>query len=163
MESITSNDNITTTSNISNITITTPLWWKPSPPTSLSRHGAVDKLVQHLFWLWSTGLGSQVQGEGQENIEGSENKTTWQKSMLTTALQLDFKLQHFPVRQLPGPDRSGNFPDRIQLKHCSYCEYYYYEWKLGVDTKSGFIFYFLQNDVERRAFLCEFLSSSATY
>ena len=31
-------------------------------------------------------------------------------------MQLDFKLQHFPVRQLPGPDRSGNFPDRIQLK-----------------------------------------------
>ena len=26
--------------------------------------------------------------------------------------QLNFKLQHFPVRQLAGPDRSGNFPDR---------------------------------------------------
>ena len=63
-------------------------------------------------------------------------------------MQLDFKLQHFPVRQLPGPDRSGNFPDRIQLKHCSYCEYYYYEWKLGVDTKSGFIFYFIQKLLE---------------
>ena len=87
MESITSNDNITTTSNISNITITTPWWWKPSPPTSLSRHGAVDKLVQHLFWLWSTGLGSQVQGEGQENIEGSENKTTWQKLLMIRALK----------------------------------------------------------------------------
>ena len=35
---------------------------------------------------------------------------------LCLAVQLDFKLQHFPVRQLPGPDRSGNFPDRIQLK-----------------------------------------------
>ena len=33
------------------------------------------------------------------------------------ALQLDFKLQHFPVRQLAGPDRFGNFPDRIDLKH----------------------------------------------
>ena len=33
------------------------------------------------------------------------------------ALQLNFKLQHFPVRQLAGPDRSGNFPDRIDLKH----------------------------------------------
>ena len=62
--------------------------------------------------------------------------------VVSLAVQLDFKLQHFPVRQLPGPDRSGNFPDRIWLKHCSYCEYYYYEWKLGVDAKSGFIFLF---------------------
>ena len=28
------------------------------------------------------------------------------------AAQLNLKLQHFPVRQLAGPDRSGNFPDR---------------------------------------------------
>ena len=34
-----------------------------------------------------------------------------------SAVQLNFKLQHFPVRQLAGPDRSGNFPDRIDLKH----------------------------------------------
>ena len=34
------------------------------------------------------------------------------KTMLRLALQLNFKLQHFPVRQLAGPDRSGNFPDR---------------------------------------------------
>ena len=33
------------------------------------------------------------------------------------AVQLNFKLQHFPVRQVAGPDRSGNFPDRIDLKH----------------------------------------------
>ena len=33
------------------------------------------------------------------------------------ALQLNFELQHFPVRQLAGPDRSGNFPHRIDLKH----------------------------------------------
>ena len=32
-------------------------------------------------------------------------------------LLLNFKLQHFLVRQLAGPDRSGNFPDRIDLKH----------------------------------------------
>ena len=75
------------TTNTRNSPTTTPWWLKPSPPTSLSRHGAVDKLVQHLFWLWSTGLGSQVQGEGQENIEGSENKTTWQKLLMIRALK----------------------------------------------------------------------------
>ena len=32
------------------------------------------------------------------------------------ALQLNFELQHFPVRQLAGPDRSGNLPDRM-VKH----------------------------------------------
>ena len=32
-------------------------------------------------------------------------------------MQLDFKLPHFSVRQLAGPDRSGNFPHRIDLKH----------------------------------------------
>ena len=26
-------------------------------------------------------------------------------------MQLNFKLQHFPVRQLAGPDRSGSFPE----------------------------------------------------
>ena len=36
---------------------------------------------------------------------------------VNSAMQLNFELQHFPVRQLPGPDRSGNFPDRIDLKH----------------------------------------------
>ena len=30
---------------------------------------------------------------------------------------LNFELQHFPVRQLAGPDRSGNLPDPIDLKH----------------------------------------------
>ena len=39
------------------------------------------------------------------------------KSQETNALQLDFKLQHFPVWQLAGLDQSGNFPDRIDLKH----------------------------------------------
>ena len=34
-----------------------------------------------------------------------------------TLAMLNFELQHFPVRQLAGPDRSGNFPDRIDLKH----------------------------------------------
>ena len=33
------------------------------------------------------------------------------------SLALNFKLQHFSVRQLAGPDRSGNFPHRIDLKH----------------------------------------------
>ena len=32
------------------------------------------------------------------------------------AIPLDFKLQHFPVRQLAGSDRSETMPDRIQLK-----------------------------------------------
>ena len=27
------------------------------------------------------------------------------------AVQLNFELQHFPVRQLAGPDRSGSFPE----------------------------------------------------
>ena len=31
-------------------------------------------------------------------------------------MQLNFELQHFPVRQLPGPDRSEKMLDRIQLK-----------------------------------------------
>ena len=35
----------------------------------------------------------------------------------TNAVQLNFELQHFPVRQLAGPDRSGNLPDQIDLKH----------------------------------------------
>ena len=39
-------------------------------------HHYHDDHHDHLFWLRSSGLGSQVQGEGHEKIEGSENKTT---------------------------------------------------------------------------------------
>ena len=31
------------------------------------------------------------------------------------AATLNFELQHFPVRQLAGPDRPGNLPDRTDL------------------------------------------------
>ena len=34
---------------------------------------------------------------------------------LPLAPPLNFELQHFPVRQLAGPDRSGNLPYRIDL------------------------------------------------
>ena len=33
------------------------------------------------------------------------------------ALSLDFKMQHFLLRYLPGLDRSGNFPDRTDPKN----------------------------------------------
>ena len=33
-----------------------------------------------------------------------------------SVVMLDFKFQHFPVRELAGSDRSKTMPDRIQLK-----------------------------------------------
>ena len=41
-------------------------------------------------------------------------KVQWLFHQYCIAMQLNFELQHFPVA---GPDRSGNFPDRIDLKH----------------------------------------------